>query len=111
MPTTVKQHDTWPPLRGKAEDEDGLVDLTVADSLKFLAKDGVALIEGAAEPIDPPDADGFNWSYTWQAGDTDVVGEYDVELEVTWDAGTTPPQVETIPNEGNETLTIEADQG
>jgi hypothetical protein len=33
---SIKRGDTWPPLRGKAEDEDGLLDLTVADYAKVI---------------------------------------------------------------------------
>lgn len=111
MASVWKQHDTWPPLRGKAEDDDGLMDLTAADSLKFLAKSGTDLIEGAAEPIDPPDEDGFNWKYVWEETDLAKTGEYKVELEITWDALSSPPKVQTVPNSGTQTLTVEADQG
>ena len=118
MPSTYKRHDTWPPIRGVAADENGNVDLTVADSVKFLAKSGSVLIEGTAEVLDPPESgliDGqsveFNWKYVLADGDLDTAGDYKVELEVTWDSGTTPPQVETFPSAGTELLTVEEDQG
>jgi hypothetical protein len=104
----IKQHDTWPPIRGAASDDDGLIDLTGADSLKLILKTGTTTIEGTAYPIDPPE-EGFNWSYTWAAGETDIVGTYQGELEVTWDAGTSPPRVETIPNHGTVEVVIESD--
>jgi hypothetical protein len=92
----ITRNDTWPPLRGVAEDADGLLPLADADSIEVHMKDGGNLIEGPAEVIDPPDADGFNWRYTWEAGDTDTLGSYDVELEVTWDSVATPPSVQTV---------------
>lgn len=107
MASTWKQHDTWPPLRGKASDENGLMDLSEATSLKFLAKSGTKLIEGAAVAIQPPDSDGYNWKYVWAAEDLSVVGEYKAELEITWEPG----KVQTVPNKGTESLVVEADQG
>jgi hypothetical protein len=96
---TVAQNDTWPPVRGAASDEDGLMDLTTADWLKFIMKSGAVTVSGTATVIDPPDADGFNWQYTWAATDTAVIGTYDAELEIHWDDTATPPQIETVPNE------------
>jgi hypothetical protein len=107
MPTTIKRGDTWPPLRGLASDEDGPINMTTADSVTLLAKSGATLISGTVVPLAAPDGDGFNWSYTWGAADTNIVGEYSVELEIDWGGG----QYETIPNDGVETLTIIQDQG
>ena len=110
MATTVKRHDTWPPLRFAARDENGLLPLEEADSLKLILKSGTTvLLEGDAEAIDPDVYDGFNGQYVWQAGDTNNVGGYQIELEITWDASTTPPRVETVPNSGAEDLNIEVD--
>lgn len=112
---TIKRNDTWPPIRGAASDQSGLLDLTTADSLKFLAKSGATLISGTAEALSPPEVDfdgkEYNWRYVWADGDTAIAGDYEVELEITWDSTTTPPQVETVPNSGKQTLTIESDVG
>lgn len=105
----IKQNDTWPPLRGAAADEDGLMDLSAADSLRFIMKSGQTLVDGSATAIEPPDEDGFNWSYTWGTADTSVVGTYQAELEITWDAGP-PVKIETVPNEGTLEIEIEAEQ-
>ncbi len=108
---SIKRGDTWPPLRGKAEDEKGLLPLVDAAFTKVLFKSGILLVQGTVAVINPPDADGYNWRYTWKAGDTSVAGDYSVELEVHWNEAATPPQVETVPNGDNPTLTIKADLG
>lgn len=107
MPTSIKRGDTWPPLRGLASDADGPINMTAATSITLLAKSGSTLISGAVSALPTPDADGFNWSYTWDAADTSIVGEYSVELEIDWG----DDHYETIPNEGHETLHIVQDQG
>ena len=109
---TITQHDTYPPLRGLASDGAGPVDLSVASSLEVIVSDGVATITGTAVAVQPPvtnsDGDTYNWEYQWAAGDTAVASSYEVQLKVTWDAGTTPPHVEYFPNGANPTLTIKA---
>src|SRR4051794_40749301 len=97
---TVKQHDTWPPLRGAASDANGLVDLSTADSIKLILKSGATVVGGAVEVIDPPDEDGMNWQYNWQTADVITAGTFSGELEVTWDEGTSPPEVQSFPNTG-----------
>lgn len=111
MADTLKRGDTWPPIRGRASDEDGAMDLAAADYVLFLAKAGSTLISGTAFVIDPPDADGMNWSYTPDADDFSVIGAYKTEIEIHWDEAAVPPKVETVPNTGTETITIEQDQG
>lgn len=107
MPTTVKKGDTWPPLRGLASDEDGPINMTTAGTVMFYAKSGATLISGTVVPLAAPDVDGFNWSYTFGAADTSIIGTYTVELEIQWNA----TRWQTIPNDGSETLTIVQDQG
>jgi len=111
---TIKQGDTWPPVRGRAATEaDGTVDLTAADSMKLIIKHQTSptILEVVPVAIDPGTNDGFNWQYTWADGDTDELGTYDVELEVTWNSGTTPPEVQTFPNEGFVELAVVPDLG
>lgn len=120
---SVKRGDTWPPLRGAASDEDGLLDMTSAEKVLVIFKHstGTPLIYGTiwsggsafhGDIIAPPgDSDGFNWTYTWRALDTAITGNYSTELEITWDTGTTPAQVETVPNGDNPTLTVFQDNG
>jgi len=66
------------------------------------------LITGTVTPFAAPDNDGFNWEFAWRAGDTDVIGDYDVELQITWDSTSTPPKVESVPNDKrvNPTVTV-----
>lgn len=95
---TMFQGDTWPPLRGEAKDETGVLDLTAAASLLARIRapnpsGGFFLISGAAVPDTPPiaDEDGvhfWNWHYVWQTGDTaQIAADYNVELVVTWAVG------------------------
>jgi|SRR5581483_2449216 len=106
---TMKNGDTWPPLRGEAADETGQpVDLSSADSLDVECVGNTHTITGTAIALWPavPDADGehfWNWEMDFAPGDTDVSDEYKVRLIVTW----APGQVQTFPNDGHETLTIQ----
>jgi hypothetical protein len=106
----MKVGATWPPLRGQATDEFGApVDLSTALSLTFLAVTTTHTISGAASAIQPAvaDPDGlhhWNWQYNFAVGDTVVAGKYDVYLQVTW----TPTEIEYFPDDGAESLTIEA---
>lgn len=110
MATTVKRHDTWPAVRFKASDQDGLLPLEDADSLKFIIKSGsTVVVEGVATSLDPNTNDGFNGQYLWAEGDTDNVANLQIELEITWDANSDPPRIETIPNSGVREMNIEAD--
>lgn len=108
---TLHVGDTYPPLRGLASDEAGPVDLSTADALQVRIKSGATLITGTPIAVQPPasDADGreYNWEYDWALGDTANPGDYVVQLKVTWDAAAVPPQIETFPNDGGGTLTIE----
>lgn len=106
----VKQHDTYPPLRFKVQDEDGLIPLSAAESIRLILT-GPNSIQGTVQPIEPPDVDGFNASFAWSAGQTDLAGLYQGEIEITWDSSSTPPAVETVPNSGSFQLIIESDLG
>lgn len=92
---TLKQNDTYPYLRGKALDEEGTMDLTEADSIKVILKSGATVIEGEVEVLES-DPEGYTWQYKWAEGDTEVLGEYKAEIEITWDAE--GKKVQTIPN-------------
>lgn len=109
MALFVKRHDTWPHLRGRAEDENGAMPLASADSLAFRMTNGTTTISGVAHVIDPPDSDGNNWYYAWTSTDLNTAGTWKVELKVTWNAAASPPAVETVPSHGTATLTIEAE--
>lgn len=94
---TMQSGDTWPPMKGLASDADGPVDLVIADSLRLLCKSTSHLIELPVTVIDPIEQVGnesFNWQADFEDGDTDVIGVYVCQLEVTWDSD----QIETFPN-------------
>lgn len=95
--------DTFPDIRGAASDEDGLIDLSGADEVLFVASSSDAVIAGEADVLDPPE-DGYNWSYQLGADDTSVAGLYSSWLKVTWNASSTPPRVEWIT--GRDTIKI-----
>jgi hypothetical protein len=105
--------DTYPPIRGAATDEKGLLALAAADELVFVAVSGKDVIEGEAEAIDPPEgvgdpssALGFNWRYKLAAGDTAAAGSYAPWLKVVLDAGSTPPEIFWV--NGGDQIVIQA---
>lgn len=110
----VKQHDTFPALRGLAKDQEGAMDLSTADKIKVILKSqtGVppTVIEGEVVALDPDvDPEHMNWEYKWALGDTAEANTYNVELEITWDESSTPPDVQTVPNGSYATIEIKAD--
>lgn len=112
-----KQHDTWPPIRGGASDEAGLLPLGDADSIRLILKAGNRIISNPVQVIDPPEEDAnepgrfYNWQCLWGADDTSDSGSYQVEMEITWDANASPPAVETVPSSGQKQIIIEPDLG
>jgi hypothetical protein len=105
---TIKTGDTYPPLEYTLDNDGAPVNLTAADSVRLILKhtDTDTVIEGAAN-VD--DAAAGDVSYDWAAGDTDEAGEYEGEWEVTWDAGATPPLIQTFPNDSYFSLEMKAD--
>lgn len=99
---TVKAGDTYPPVQITLSDAGGSVDLTVADSVRFVMKSGATIVEG---PMTVTDATAGIVEYTWTSGDTDIAAVYQAEVEVTWNVG----EIETFPNDGYKTVTILAD--
>lgn len=92
----IKQGDTFPSLRANLKDgSNEAIDLTGATVRFHMRPVGtaVAAIDAAATVIS---AGTGVVDYTWQAGDTATVGEYQAEFEVTYPGG----EVETFPNGG-----------
>jgi len=115
MPTSppkYKTGDTWPLLTGTISDDSGAVNLSGAVSARIIMKVGSTAITGAITIVD----DGTvgkrgQWSYKPALNDFSVVGEYQTEIEVTWSTSTTPPEIETYPNDSalNPTIHVTAD--
>lgn len=111
----IKQHDTYPYLRGLAKDQEGIMDLLAAEvkSLKVILKPatgGGEVVEGLAEALDPEtDPEGMNWQYKWVTGDTAEANTYNVELEITRDKGADGDRIQTVPNGKYATVEIKAD--
>lgn len=103
----IKKGDLLPKISGTCEDANGPVDLTTASSVRFLMGLPGSSTNKVAAPaafVSKPDG---TVEYAWVSGDTDTVGEYDAEFEVTW-PGTKP---ETFPNRGYIKVSITADRG
>jgi hypothetical protein len=93
---SIKQNDTAPALQASLFDASGAaLDLSGASARFHLRKrDGTTtLIDAAATIVTASPA---VVSYSWAAGDTDTVGEYEAEFEITYADST----VETFPNRG-----------
>lgn len=111
----IKQGDTEPPLKGTASDRNGLMPLSIAQELRVLIRRGDTLVQGVAAALDPPEVDpddpdglGLNWAYEFAEGDTDnPIGEYDVELKITW----APGRVTRVKNRGGVKLVITPNLG
>lgn len=92
----IKQNDTVPSLRADLRDGDNnAIDLSGA-SVKFIMREmggNSATINTLAIIVDEA---GGTVQYNWQDGDTDTIGSYQAEFEVTYADGT----VETFPNSG-----------
>lgn len=101
----IKQNDTGPNLRATLTDGTGAVVNIAGASVQFHMRDisgGTPKVDAAATIIDG--ANGVV-EYRWQAGDTDTVGRYLGEFEVTYVDST----VETFPNDTNFLILIRDD--
>ena len=92
----VKQNDTSPAMQATLQDADGnAVDLTGA-TVRFhmRAIGGTTVVVDAAATVVTA-ASGIV-KYEWDAADTDTIGSYQAEFEVTY----ADSSVETFPNDG-----------
>jgi BppU N-terminal domain len=94
---TIKRGDTWPPLAAELVDQDGPIDLTTASTVKMLLKSDTISIKTGPVTIDEDPKTG-RVLYEWETGDTDNVGLYNGEFEITWESG----KVETVPDGDDE---------
>lgn len=94
-PFTIKQGDTLPLLERTLQDANGAIDLSNAAAVRFHMYSGAAAKIDAACSVVAPATSGVV-RYTWASADTDTVGTYYSEFEVTYLDGT----VITVPNSG-----------
>jgi len=96
MSFKIKQNDTSPLLQTTLTDPSGnAIDLsgcTIRFHMKRY-KASTAKIDGSVTVVDE---EGGVVRYAWQSGDTDTMGSYLAEFEVTYNDGT----IETFPNSG-----------
>lgn len=94
MPFTIKRNDTSPVIQTTLTDPLGnAIDLTGA-TVRFHMKKYRASVAKIDQPVTIVDEDAGVVRYQWQSGDTDTVGSYQAEFEVSFIDGT----VETFPN-------------
>ena len=94
MTVYMKQNDTLPAIIAQLVDADGSIpDLTGA-AVKFIMRlrsGGAAKVNASATIIAAATGD---VKYSWSAADTDTVGDYEGEFEVTFSGGA----IQTYPN-------------
>tara|TARA_R110000782_G_scaffold1000_1_gene3559 strand:+ start:338 stop:658 length:321 start_codon:yes stop_codon:yes gene_type:complete len=101
MAFTIKQNDTSPSLKANLTDSD-LTPITLTGAtVKFHMKSitGVVKVDSSMIIIDA--ANGVI-QYNWSSGNTDTVGTYYVEFQVTYSDGS----IETFPNSGNKVISV-----
>jgi len=104
-PFRIKQGDLLPIISATMTDNNGVVDLTNATSVKLILKkrrSGLA-IEKTASIVSP--ATSGIVRYVWVTNDTDTIGIYDAEWEVTFTGGS----LMTFPNGGCDVIEIYPD--
>ncbi len=97
----IKQNDTSPSILAELKDANNTpVNLTAATAKVFIKSvDGTLKVNEDVQIINV--ALGVV-RYDWQVGDTDTVGTYSVEFQVTYTDGA----VETFPNTGSIALVV-----
>lgn len=102
MAFNIKQNNTSPSLQAILKDGSGtVINLTGASvRINMKAVGGTGLKVNSAMTI--VNATGGIIQYDWQSGDTDTVGSYALEFEVTYSDGS----LETFPNSKNLSVTV-----
>lgn len=88
----IKQHDLLPKLVVTLLEGETPVDLTLATSARFLMRNILAglKVTAVADVLDQTNPDNLGKvSYTWAGLDTDTVGKFNGEIEITWPGGKT----------------------
>lgn len=92
----IKRHDVRPALRLTLLDDELPVDLTNAGTARLLMSNLAGIkVDQPVTVLDQTASTG-QVEYTWQDGDTDTVGTYNAEIEVTWPGGAK----QTFPSNG-----------
>lgn len=79
------------------------IDLTTATSVDFLMREsGGTGTPKVNAPAVITDAVAGEVTYTWDAADTDTVGDFHAEFKITWGDG----GIQTVPNDGYFEITI-----
>jgi len=101
MAFNIKQNDTSPSLQATLKDASPVaIDLTGASvQLHMKALDGTLKVDTPMTIVTPLEG---VVQYDWQAGDTDTVGAYYVEFQVTY----ADASVETFPNNGSKIVSV-----
>lgn len=113
----IKENDTRPRyvvglLDNYGQQDEGPIDLTSATAVKFLmraldaAEDEAPKVTDSTHCVITDAANGLV-TYTWQSGDTDHDGDFQVEFEITWNDG----GKETVPNNDYFPVTVKEDLG
>ena len=101
MAFRIKQNDTSPSLEATLSDANLVpVNITAATVMLHMKAIGGDVV--LDEQMTITDAEGGVVQYDWQVGDTDTVGTYYVEFEVTY----SDASVETFPNNGNKVVSV-----
>lgn len=112
MAFEIKQDDTRPvyvvPLVENFGTTNDPIDLSTATSVQFFMRlqgdTGPPKVDAAAVVTD--DVNG-EVTYTWVAGDTDTVGTFEAEFQITWADG----GIQTIPNNSYFEIAVIGDLG
>jgi len=101
MAFSIKQNDTSPSLQVTLKDSSLVVVNLTGATVRFHMKsvDGTLKVDAS---MTVTSALGGVCQYNWQAGDTDTVGTYYVEFEVTY----ADASVETFPNNGSKAVKV-----
>ena len=101
MAFSIKQNDTSPSLQATLKDASltpvNIIGATVMFHMKSI--DGTVKVDQQMTIVNGA---GGVVQYDWQSGDTDTVGTYYVEFEVTYLDGS----IETFPNNGNKVVSV-----
>jgi uncharacterized protein YfaS (alpha-2-macroglobulin family) len=101
MAFNIKQNDTSPSLQATLKDS-ALAPINLAGAtvkLHMKSLDGTIKVDTSMTIVE--ELNGII-KYDWQTGDTDTVGTYNVEFQVTY----SDASIETFPNNGNKVISV-----